>query len=58
MGLLHYLVEVFINSFGITRPTEEKRNQVALVLGGFLVLVFLLVIAITTFMVYTIHHGR
>ncbi len=58
MGLLHYLVEVFINAFGITRPTEEKRNQVAFVLGGFLVLVLLLVVCISGFMIYTIHHGR
>jgi hypothetical protein len=58
MGLLNYFVEVFINAFGITRPTEEKRNQVALVLGGFLVLILLLVIALGGFMVYSIHHGR
>lgn len=58
MGLLHYLVEIFINAFGITRPNEEKRNQVALALGGFLVLMFLLVIAIGSFLIYSIHHGR
>jgi hypothetical protein len=58
MSLLNYLVEVFINAFGITRPTEEKRKQVALVLGGFLVLILVLVIAIGGFMVYSIRHGR
>jgi hypothetical protein len=58
MGLLNYLVEVFINAFGITRPTEEKRKQVALVLGGFLVLVVVLVVAVSGFMIYSIRHGR
>lgn len=58
MPFLHYLMEVFIGTFGITRPPEEKRNQVAVLLGGFLLLVFLLILAIGGFLIYSIRQGR
>ena len=29
MGLLYYFVDMFINTFGITRPSETARKQAA-----------------------------
>jgi hypothetical protein len=36
MRLLDYLTEVFIGTFGITQPRPEKRRQVSILLGGFI----------------------
>ena len=37
MQLLHFLAEVFINTFGITQPsTPAQQRRVSLTLGGFL----------------------
>ena len=38
MRLLTFLVESFINTFGITRPKPEQQRMVTLVLGGVLLL--------------------
>ena len=29
MGLLYFLADTFINTFGITQPTEKARKQAA-----------------------------
>jgi hypothetical protein len=29
MGVLYYVVDMFINTFGITRPSEKARKQAA-----------------------------
>lgn len=29
MGFLYFLADTFINTFGITRPTEKTRKQAA-----------------------------
>ena len=29
MGFLYFLADTFINTFGITRPTEKARRQAA-----------------------------
>jgi hypothetical protein len=34
MRILEYLVEMFVQAFGITRPTEAQRRRVTLLLGG------------------------
>jgi hypothetical protein len=36
MKLLNFLVEIFIDTFGITRPNPRNQRIVGLVLGGFL----------------------
>jgi hypothetical protein len=58
MRVLEYLVELFIQSFGITRPTEAQRRRVTLLLGGALLTAALLVIAIGVGMVLYLHSGR
>ena len=40
MKVLYFLVESFINTFGITRPEPEHQRTVALTLGGFLLVFF------------------
>ena len=40
MKLLYFLVESFVNGFGITRPRPEQQRTVALTLGGFLLAFF------------------
>lgn len=58
MRILEYLVEMFIQGFGITRPTEAQRRRVTLLLGGTLVTAALLVIAISVGMVLYLHSNR
>jgi len=58
MRFLEYLVEMFIQGFGITRPTEAQRRRVTLLLGGVLLTAALLVIAIAVGMVLYLHSSR
>jgi hypothetical protein len=58
MRVLEYLVEMFIQGFGITRPSEAQRRRVTLLLGGALLTAALLVIAIGVGMVLYLHSGR
>ena len=38
MGLLYFLADTFINTFGITQPTEKTRKQAALFIGALLLI--------------------
>ena len=58
MRILEYLVEMFIQGFGITRPTEAQRRRVTLLLGGALLTAALLFIAIGVGMVLYLHGSR
>jgi hypothetical protein len=58
MRVLEYLVDMFIQSFGITRPNEAHRRRVTLLLGGALLTAALLAIAIGVGMVLYLHSGR
>jgi hypothetical protein len=58
MKILEYLLEMFIQGFGITRPTEAQRRRVTLVLGGALLTAALLVIVIGVGMVLYLHRGH
>jgi hypothetical protein len=58
MRILEYLVEMFIQGFGITRPTEAQRRRVTLLLGGALLTAALLFIAISVGMVLYLHGSR
>ena len=38
MGLIYFLADTFINTFGITQPTEKARKQVAFFILTLLIL--------------------
>ena len=38
MRLLYFLADTFINTFGITQPTEKMRTQAAIFILGLIVL--------------------
>jgi hypothetical protein len=38
MKLLYFLADAFINTFGITRPTEKARKQAAFFILGLIVI--------------------
>jgi len=46
MGLLEALAAAFINTFGITQPTEKARRQAAWFILGMLVVVVLGLLAV------------
>ena len=50
MKLLNFLVESFVSAFGITRPKPQQQRSVALALGGFLLVFFAAVFALTIWM--------
>lgn len=58
MRVLEYLVEMFIQGFGITRPTEAQHRRVTLLLGSVLLAAALLVIVVGIGMVLYLHRGR
>lgn len=45
MALLYFLADAFINTFGITKPTEAARRQAAFFILGMSLLVLLGVFA-------------
>ena len=53
--VLEYLVEMFIQGFGITRPTDAQRKRVTLLLGGVLLTAALLVVLLSVGMVVYLH---
>jgi high-affinity Fe2+/Pb2+ permease len=57
MKLLAWLTEMFINTFGITRPRPEQQRTAQLVIGGFLLAVILAVAAAATILFVAIHSG-
>jgi hypothetical protein len=58
MRFLEYLVEMFIQGFGITRPTEAQQKRVTLLLGGILLTAVVLAIAAGVGMVFYLHTAR
>lgn len=58
MRVLEYLVEIFIQTFGITRPSETQRRRVTLLLGGVLLTAAILVVVAGVSMVVYLHTGR
>lgn len=58
MRLLEYLVEMFIQGFGITRPTEAQRRRVTLLLGGALISVVALALLVAIGMIVYLRGGR
>lgn len=58
MRVLEYLVEMFIQGFGITRPTEAQRRRVTALLGGILLTAVLVFLLISAGMVIYLHTSR
>jgi hypothetical protein len=58
MRILEYLVEMFIQGFGITRPTEAQRRRVTLLLGGVLLAAAVLFVAVGVGMILYLHSGH
>jgi hypothetical protein len=58
MPLLEFLAQVFIGTFGITQPQPEQRKMVSILVGGFILAVFVVAVSVVGFMVYQVHSGR
>ena len=52
MKLLNFLVESFVNAFGITKPRPEQERTVALALGGFLLAFFTVLFCLIAWMLF------
>jgi hypothetical protein len=52
MRLLNFLVESFVGAFGITKPKPEQQRTVALALGGFLLLFFVVLASLILWMLF------
>jgi hypothetical protein len=55
MSLLYFLADAFINTFGITRPTEKARKQAAFFILGLIILALALA-ATAGFLVHSTMH--
>jgi hypothetical protein len=58
MRILEYLVEMFIQAFGITRPTEAQRRRVTLLLGSVLLAAAIAFVAAGVGMFVYLYAGR
>ena len=58
MRLLEYLSEVFIATFGITKPAPEKKAQISIILGGFILLSIVGGFAVVTYFLVSMQTGR
>ena len=52
MNVLYFLVDSFVATFGITRPSPDKQKAVALALGGFLFVFFAAFISLIVWMLF------
>jgi hypothetical protein len=52
MKVLYFLVESFVNGFGITKPRPEQQRTVALTLGGFLLFFFVSLFGAILYMLF------
>jgi hypothetical protein len=57
MKLLAYLTELFVDTFGITRPKPEQQRIANLAIGGFLLAFALLVLSVLGFFFYEMTAG-
>jgi hypothetical protein len=57
MKLLDYLTDGFINTFGITQPKPEQQRTVSLIIGGFLLAIAAIALAVIAFLLWQIRHA-
>ncbi|HTX40396.1 MAG TPA: hypothetical protein VMD25_01110 [Acidobacteriaceae bacterium] len=57
MKVLAWLTEIFLNTFGITRPRPEQERTAQIVIGGFLLAVLLVIASLVGFFVLHEHAG-
>jgi hypothetical protein len=58
MKLLAWITEMFINTFGITRPRPEQQRMAQFVIGGFLLALVVGAAAILTILMVAIHSAH
>lgn len=58
MQILNYLVEMFIQAFGITRPSDAQRRRVSLLLGSVLLAAVVIFVIVCVWMVLYLKTGR
>ena len=58
MKLLAWLMEAFINTFGITRPRPEQERTAQLLIGGFVLAIILVAVAVVVFFLFAIRAGH
>jgi hypothetical protein len=56
MRILEALASIFVNTFGITQPTDEMRRKAAWYIFGLLILALGVVTAIGFVLYQVIHH--
>lgn len=54
MKLLAWITELFIETFGITRPKPEQQRTTNLVIGGFLLAFVVIALSVVGFLVFQI----
>lgn len=57
MRILAWLTEMFLTTFGITRPRPEQERTAQIVIGGFLLAFLLLIASLVAFFVLHGHTG-
>ncbi len=55
MKVLYFLVDSFVNGFGITKPRPEQQRTVALTLGAFLLIFFVVLFGAIFWMLFGVH---
>jgi hypothetical protein len=58
MQILNYLVEMFIQAFGITRPSDAQRRRVSLLLGSVLLAAVVIFVIVCVWMLLYLKAGR
>lgn len=58
MKLLAYITELFIETFGITRPKPEQQRATNIAIGGSLLAFAVIVLSIMAFLVFEITTGH
>lgn len=58
MKLLAWLTEVFINTFGITRPRPEQERRAQLLIGGFVLALLFGGFALIALLLLAAHYSR
>jgi hypothetical protein len=58
MKLLAWITEIFINTFGITRPRPEQQRAAQLLIGGFVLMVVFGGVAVVVVFLFAFRGGH